>query len=181
MGVYFDSGYEQESIDAGIASRQQEVGVTVQWWFWDAKDSEVDDVYDEGIPGRSLHWRGPFLLPVYQVHRVEGTAVDAGDGSYGVDNIQLVLGYAQATRAGLVPAVDRDRLRTHLKDRFIFDGKVWSPSSIVAHNKLGGRGTRATIIVEATEVRDDELVNDTQFAKYAEADYVDPNPGFVAR
>lgn len=181
MGVYFDSAFEQESIDKGIADRQHNFGVTVDWWFWDPKDSEIDDIYDEGIPGRTLMWRGPFRLPVYQVHRVQGTAVDAGEGSYGVDNIQLVLGYAQATRAGLEPAVDFDKSRSHLKDRFVFDHKVWSPSSIVAHNKMGGRGTRSTIIVEATEIRDDELVNDVQFLKFSETGYVDPNPGFVPR
>lgn len=177
MGAYFDTEYEQDSINTGITRQQEETGVTVDWWFWDPRDSRVSNIYDEDVPGASRHWRGPYPMPVYQASRTEGTLEDTGDGAYVVDNVTLVIGYGQAYRHGLRPVVDRAQ---HLKDRFVWDGLVWSPSSIVARNLLGGRGTRATVLVQATQVRDDELVNDTQFQQYAEPGYVEPDPGFVA-
>lgn len=177
MGSYFDARFEQESVDRGITQQQAVQGITVEWWFWDPVNSRISNVYDEDIPGASRHWRGPLMLSVLSASRTEGALQDTGDGAYTVDNVTLVMGYRQATDEGLVPPVDETNV--HLKDRFVWDGDVWNPSAIIARNLLGQGGTRSTIIVHATQVRDDEMVNDTQFQKYAEPDYVDPEPGFV--
>lgn len=178
MANYFDPKFEQESIDRGIAQQQGETGVWVDWWFWDPKDSRISNVYDEDIPGASRHWRGPHPMPVLQASRTMGTMEDSGEGAYQVDMVSLVLGYHQALQRGLSPV---DFTAKHLKDRFVFEGKVWNPSSIVARNLLGGNDRRrSTVMVVATEVKPDELVNDDQFQRYAEPDYVDPTPGSVA-
>lgn len=176
MSLYFDARYEQESIDSGIAAQQQVQGITVEWWLWDPLDSRIDSLYDEDVPGASRHWKGPFVLSVFTANRTEGVLEDRGDGAYTVDNVTLVMGYRQATDEGLQPPVDQF---DHKKDRFVWDGEVWNPSSIVARNLLGQGGTRATIIVRATQVRDDELVNDAQFQTYAEPDFGVPTPGHV--
>jgi len=178
MGAYFDTKFEQESIDKGIAEQQQLTGVNVQWWFWDPETSRISNVYDEDDPGASRMWKGPVLIPVLEASRTEGVLEDAGNGAYSVDMVTLVLGYRQATDAGLLPPVDEPS-DVHLKDRFVWDNLVWNPSSIVARNLLGNGGTRSTIIVRATQVHDDEMVNDDQFQKYAETKYVDPQPGHV--
>lgn len=153
-------------------------GITVEWWLWDPIDSRIDSLYDEDAPGASRHWKGPLTLSVFSATRTEGPLEDNGDGAYTVDSVMLVMGYRQATDEGLVPPVDQNT-DVHLKDRFVWDGVVWNPSSIVSRNLLGQGGTRATIIVHATQVRDDELVNDDQFQKYAEPDFTEPTPGHV--
>lgn len=178
MGVYFSTDFEQESIDSGISAQQRETGVQVQWYFFDRQNSRIDTLYDEDDSTAGRSWKGPYPIPVLQATRTEGSLEDAGEGGYVVDSVTLVLGYRQAVDAGLSPAPDRTR--NHLKDRFVWDGKVWAPSSIVARNLLGGRGTRAVIMVMATEVRDDEMVNDPQFQRYAEKRFVQPEPGYVA-
>lgn len=176
MGVYFDPRYEQESIDKGIAAQQFETGVTVQWWMWDAQDSRISNIYDEDTSAGGREWRGPVPVEVLQATRTEGSLEDAGEGAYAVDSATLVIGYKQAAKVGLLP----DKTREHLKDRFVWDGEVWSPSSLVARNLLGGTNNRRSVImVAATQVRDDEMVNDPQFQRYAERDYVRPDPGFV--
>lgn len=179
MGAYFDARFEQNSIDRGITAQQQVMGITVEWWLWDPQHSRISNVYDEDTSGAGRHWRGPILIPVYSASRTMGTLTDSGDGAYTVDSVTMVLGYRQATDAGLVPPVDRYP-ETHLKDRFVWDGLVWNPSSIIARNLLGQGGTRSTILVTATQVRDDEMINDDQFQRYAERDYVEPDPGHVA-
>jgi hypothetical protein len=177
MGTYFDTAFEQESIDTGISAQQRETGVQVQWWFFDRAETRISDLYDEDTPTSGRAWRGPYPIPVLQATRTEGSLEDAGEGGYVVDSINLVLGYRQAVDAGLMPAPDRTN--AHLRDRFVFDGKVWAPSSIVARNLLGGRGTRATVLVSATEVRDDEMINDPQFQRYAEKRFVQPDTGYI--
>lgn len=177
MGIYFDPRFEQESIDRGVAAQQRETGVVVQWYFLDVKGSRVSNLYDEEVSDASFAWRGPYPIPVLQATRTEGSLEDAGEGGYVVDSVQMVLGYRQAVDAGLDPAPDKTKQR--LKDRFVWDNKVWTPSSIVARNLLGGGGTRSVIHVVATEVRDDELVNDTEFQRYAERPFVQPDPGYV--
>lgn len=151
--------------------------MTVEWYLWDPEDSRIDTLYDEDMVDASRHWKGPITLSVFTANRTEGALEDRGDGSYTVDNVTLVMGYRQATDEGLVPPVDQTN--THLKDRFVWDNEVWNPSSIVARNLLGQGGTRATIIVHATQVRDDEMLNDDQFQKYAERDFAVPDPGHV--
>lgn len=170
MSRFFDPRYEQESIDQGIADRQQEVGFTVPWYFFDRDKTTTDPIYDEGSFGQyGLRWRGPYPMPVYQITRIEGADEDNGQGFYTVDRITVWLSYRQAVDAGLLPAPDQTD--QHLKDRFIFDNKVWSPDSIISRNLLGGGGTRSMVIVQATQVRDDEMVDDPNFQAFAENIY----------
>lgn len=166
MGQIFDPRYEDDSIDSGIEAQQIETGIVVHWWFWDRANSGVDPVYDEPSLAVGRKWIGPNPIPVLQATRVEGTLEDAGEGAYTVDNVNLVLGYRQAAESGLLP--EADRTNQHLRDRFVWDGDVWAPSSIVSRNLLGGGGRRSTILIQASQVRDDELVDDPQFLAFAE-------------
>lgn len=174
MGDYFDIRYEQESIDSGLAARQQETGTTVPWFFFDAARSHPDNIYGEG--GRA--WKGPYPMPIYSVTRTEGGRSDeSGEGMYPVDSLVLWISYAQAEKAGLLPEVDKTS--QHLKDRFIFDNEVWSPSSIVARNWLGGGGRRSMIVVTATQVMPDEMEDDEpNFVEWGAQPFRQPDPGF---
>ena len=176
MSRMFDTRYEQESIDFGMAEQQDETGFTVPWWFYDGVKSRVDDVYGEGSFGTTgRRWKGPFPMPVYHVTRSEGTNVNPDGGFYTVGQIQISMSYRQAVNAGFLPAPDRTN--QHLKDRFIFDAKVWEPSSIQARNLLGRGGTQSMVIVIATEVMPDEMDDDADFLRYAdtpESDYSAP-------
>lgn len=166
MSSIFGVKYEQNSIDFGIAERQYETGFTVPWWFFDQEHSRVDSVYDEGsFATAGRRWKGPFPMPLYSITRTEGRDSNADGGFYTVDKIMVWMSYRQAVNAGFLPAPDQTN--EHLKDRFVFDNKVWSPDSIVSRNLLGGGGTRSMVVIEATEVRADEMDNDDQFQKYA--------------
>jgi hypothetical protein len=174
MGSYFDIRYEQESIDSGIAQQQNETGTTVPWFFFDPSNSHPDPIYGEG--GRA--WKGPYPMPVYAVTRIEGARNDEeGAGMYPVDSLTMWISYAQARKAGLLPPVDQTS--DHLKDRFIFDNEVWSPSSIISRNLLLGGGTRAMIAISATRVMPDEMDTDEpDFLKWAAPSFRQPDTGF---
>jgi hypothetical protein len=163
---YFDPRFTQENIDDGIEAQQQETGVLVDWWFYDEKATIVDPTFDEGADTGGRRWTGPFPMPVLQASRTEGEPVESDLGFYTIDLVTLVLGYRQAANSGLLPAVDVTN--QHLRDRFVFDSRVWSPTSIQARNLLGGGGTRSTVIVRAAQVKPDEMINDPDFQAFAE-------------
>jgi len=172
--AYFDSRYFQDNIDDGLATQQRDTGITVDWWFFDRKNSQIDPIYDEGAYGGGLRWRGPFTMPVVQASRQEGVRRDQEVGFYTVDTATLVMSYRQALDSGLIAAPDVTN--QHLKDRFVWDGRVWSPDSIQVSGLLGQGGTRATVIVRATQVKPDEMLNDPDFQRYAETSLQDEDP-----
>jgi hypothetical protein len=172
-GEYFDARFEQESIDKGITDQQGEQGTTVPWFFFDPKDSHPDPIYGEG--GRK--WDGPYPMPVFSITRSTGGRNDQeGEGLYPVDSVVVWLGYGQAEKAGLLPVVDETH--EHLKDRFVFDNEVWSPSSIVARNWLGQGARRSMIVVTGTQVMPDEMDNDPDFLARAAEPFRQPDAGF---
>ena len=173
-GEYFDLRFEQDSIDTGLAQQQQETGTTVPWFFFDVKNSHPDPVYGEG--GRAF--TGPHPIPVYSVTRTEGGRNDLeGEGQYPVDSLTMWITYDQARKNGLLPVVDETH--EHLRDRFVFDNEVWAPSNIVARNWLGDKGHRSMIVVAATQVMPDEMVDDPDFLAMAAPSFRRSDPGFA--
>lgn len=166
MGHFFDPRYEQRSINKGIAEQQHETGQTIWWWFYDKLLSAPDPVYGEG----GAKYTGPHPIPVLQYTRREGElGIAGGEGIYPVDSVTLSIGYQQAADAGLLPRVDDTH--DHYRDRFVLEGKVYSPSLIISRNLLGGGGTRSMIVIDATQVRADELENDIDFLALAAAPF----------
>jgi hypothetical protein len=175
---YFGVRFEQESIDAGLAAQQEETGTTLFWWFFNPHASRVDPVYDEGSMASGLRWQGPYPIAAYSATRTEGAKQMTDEGFYTVDTITVWLSYRQAANHGLLP--EADRTNQHLKDRFVWDGKVWSPENIVSRNLLSGGGTRAMIVVTAVEVKPEEMVNDVDFLRYSSgAHKVEPDPTYL--
>jgi hypothetical protein len=176
---YFDPRFNQDNIDDGIEQQQQETGVIIGWYFYDEVHSIVSETFDEGgdTAAGGLRWNGPFPLPVLQASRIEGEPYETDLGFYTMDSVTMIMGYRQATNSGLSPAPDVTN--EHLRDRFVWEDRVWQPDNIQARNLLGGGGTRATIIIRATQVKPDEMNNDPDFQQWAEESLLvqsNPNP-----
>lgn len=170
--VYFGPKFDQESVDKNLAARQQEVGFNIPWWFYDEVHSTVDNTYDEGEDNEDtgqqtgLRWTGPILIPALSVTRTEGQRQNRDVGIYTVDQVVMYLPYRQAVSAGFWPPPDTTNV--HLKDRFLFDNYIWSPTSVVSRNLVGGNSRRrAMIALSAEQVKADELVNQVDFAHWA--------------
>jgi len=173
--VYFGPKFEQESVDKNLALRQQEIGFNLPWWFYDEKNSTIDETYDEGEDNEDsgqttgLRWTGPILIPVLSATRTQGQRENRDGGIYVVDQVVMYLPYQQAVSAGYLPAPDRAPQGTHLRDRFLFDDFIWSPVSVVVRNLVGGNSRRRAIIALAAEqVKADELINQVDFAHWAQ-------------
>ncbi len=164
MGRIFSTRYNANRIDHNIARQQQVQGTNIEWWFYRPDETVVIDPYDEAdIASGGKRFHGPYLIPVYDITRVEGSVQAPGEGFQTYDTVRMVLGYDQARRAGLLPEVDRTSDgNTHLKDRFVWDRHVWKPYTIVSRGLLSNL-RRFTVLVVAQEVTQDEMVDDPDF------------------
>lgn len=163
----FDQRYELDGIFDGTQFElQQYEGQTIPWYVFDRESSRTDPVYDVGtddaVGGR--RWKKPILLPVLTVIRTEGGYANTVEGSYVTDTVHVGVSVRQAERAGLQDLEDRPD--SHLPDRFVWNGTVFSPTRIQERGLLQNRFT--VIGIDALEVNPEELVNDPDFMQYAQ-------------
>ncbi|WP_019629573.1 hypothetical protein [Actinomadura atramentaria] len=163
-GGAFTADYETNEIHGALHGFQHSHGDQVDWYrYLEQPISGIHAIYDEG-DGRGRLWAAPINLPVLHVVRLEGRQEDRPEGGYYSDNIHVTASFNQVTRTGLT----RLDIRHHryLKDRIVYDDRVFRVLSIAV---LGQVQTRDIIVsVDAAMVKPDELVNDQQFAAWAQ-------------
>lgn len=155
----FHNDFETDEINRGLAGWQAVNGDTVDYYRFDSENSVVDDVYDEG-DGVGKSYVEIDSVPVLHVIHTEGSQEDTENGFYYNDDLHVTASFDLLDRVGL-KSMDIDH-QTYLKDRMVYDGRVWR---ITAVSVLGQIQRRDVIVsIEATQVRHDELVNDAQFS-----------------
>jgi len=163
----FTIGAETRSIEKGLRGYQGIAGDQILYYRFHRELSVEDPVYDEGASvGRVFH--GPFSVPVlHVVHRQGDDRAGGTQGFYTVDSLQVTAGFRQLARVGL----SRTDVRTngYLRDRIVYDEKVWAITQMLALGQV--RRADLVVAISATQMKADELVDDAQFAAYA----VDPN------
>lgn len=163
----FGVGFETRSIADALRAWQSQVGDQVGYYRFLRELSEVDPVYDEGT-GAGKQYLGPIVVPVLHVVHTQGDNRGGGAvGFYSSDTLQATAAFRQFTRTGLsVPDLRDER---YLKDRLVYDGKVFRVTRILSL----GQVQRADLIlgIEALQVNADELADDPQFAAWS----VDPD------
>jgi hypothetical protein len=153
--------YDLLRINRDVAQEQQESGTEVDWWFYDIGGSTGDE-YDEG--GR--RWKGPFRIPVLDARRVPGPLQDGSDGQYYRDTLTIRMNYEQSRLAGITPDIQTNT-GAHLSDRIVYMGRVWNVFNIDVQGQFEPENKEVTVTVYASQVRPDELVDDTDFAAYS--------------
>ena len=123
----------------------------------------MHDIYDEGTEG-GRKYNGPIKLSCLQVIHEEAGNEDTDIGFYYSDDLHVTLSFKTFEKAGF-PHPDSDTAE-YLRDRIVYDNKVFRVMKI---SILGQIQRRDVIVsIEATQVKGDELVNDSQFAKYSD-------------
>lgn len=159
----FHTDYEVNEIAHGLRGYQgSQIQASIEYWRFDRQNSEMDDIFDEGV-GAGKVYRPSVILPALHVTHNEGGSVDGDTGFYFNDDLYVTMSYTQFTRTGLTEA-DIRAVR-YLKDRVLYDEKVFRVTQV---NVLGQIKARDIIIsIEGTQVKPDEMANDPQFAEYA--------------
>jgi len=158
----FHSDYETNEIHDAIEGHIRQVGDEILYYRFNTDDSVMHDIYDEG-DGVGRVYDGPYRIPTIHVTREEGLNQDTDTGFYYNDGIHITAGYQQFVNSGLTKMDIEHHL--YLKDRFVYDGRVFRVTRIEVLGQIQKRDL--VVGIDATQVKPDELVNDEQFASYS--------------
>ena len=179
----FNIPHERDSIISGTTKEMvNTVGNVIEWWFYDELNTLVDPIYDTGdnTNGGRL-WIGPTLVPVINTSIMQGVTAQNDRGFYNTDilkitiNIDMVEDHRRhyGKSADTYPNLTQMEINpdVYLRDRVIFRNEVWTPTQV---SPLGLITDRYTVMsITCNQVNSEELVNDTQFQKYANYNYFD--------
>jgi hypothetical protein len=153
----FDAEYEVKSIRAGISrDLQVPVGQTVKWYLFDSVASRKDPVYDVGSNSGGRVWKAPIVVPVVNAFIYQADQFQNDRGFYTVDTLRIVINYDDVIR--YIPTLDIQP-DVHLLDRVDFRGALYTPNRVFPKGQIGYE--YMGLLVEATQVKPEEEVNDT--------------------
>jgi hypothetical protein len=162
-GGRFSVDFETSEIYRGLRDWQRWTGDQIYYYRFAYDQSNRDPVYGEATGPLGRVYFGPNNIPALHVVHIEGDNDNTEQGFYYNDRAHVTLSFDQIKRLGL----DKVDLNTqnYLKDRFVYDTKVFRVTSV----QVLGQIQQKDIIVgiDATQVKPDEMVNDVQFAQYA--------------
>lgn len=167
----FNINTETTLIHRGLRGWQRQIGDSVIWWRFDYASSHIHDIYDEGT-GVGRVFYGPWNIPTIHTEHVEGANTEPRDeGLYMVDTLHVIAEFRQLQKIGLT----RQDIETgnYQRDRLAYDNKLF----VVDECLILGQIRRRDIIVSvtATQIKNDELVDDPQFAQYLKDPTQHPN------
>jgi hypothetical protein len=162
-GGRFSVDFETSEIYRGLRDWQRWTGDQIYYYRFAYDQSTKDPTYGEATGPLGRVYFGPNNIPALHVIHVEGENENTEYGFYSNDRAHVTLSFDQLKRLGM----NKMDLNTanYLKDRFVYDTKVFRVTSV----QITGQIQQKDIIIsiEATQVKPSELVNDVQFAQYA--------------
>lgn len=162
-GGRFQIPYEREAILFGINyDLTKHIGQTLEWWRYDTETTEVDDIYDVGSIDGGRKWLDPFTMQCINISLYQGITVQNNRGFYNTDLLRVTLNVRdiELMLPDLVDHTDR-----YLKDRLVFRGEVFRPTKFYPKGQITDKYTIFSL--DAIQINPEEMVNDPQFADYA--------------
>jgi hypothetical protein len=162
-GGRFSVDFETSEIYRGLRDWQRWTGDEVYYYRFAYDQSTKDPVYGEATGPLGRVFFGPNLVPALHVVHIEGDNDNTEDGFYYNDRAHVTFSFDQLKRMGM----NKMDLNTqnYLKDRFVYDTKVFRVTSVQILGQIQQRDI--IVAIDATQVKPDEMVNDIQFAQYA--------------
>lgn len=158
----FNPDLETDEIFQAMRGWQSVDGDWVSYYRFDEAHSEIHPIYDEPT-GDGLRWLAPVRVESLHVTHVEGENRTSDRGFYYNDDLDVVVPFDLFIQAGMSKA-DIDT-GTYLKDRVVYDRKVFRIKTIAIRGQIQQRDTITGI--SGTQLKPDELVWDPQFADWA--------------
>lgn len=178
----FNVVYESDEIDGALEGYQGVYGQDIEYFRYSRTDSQFHNVYGEAT-GVGRVYYNPVPVPVLQVIREEGRAVQEDAGLYWTDGIHVIASFAHLSKTGLTELDIRHG--SYLNDRLAYDGRIFRIEKI---SVLGQIRRRDFIVsVDAVQLKREDIVNDPQFQAWWDGDvatgpvggevWVPPTPG----
>lgn len=160
----FTADFETDQIYIAMQGWRQVSGDWVDYFKFAADITPLDNIYDEAdYPGRQYFPR--IRIPVLHATVVPGDNQNTEMGFYYNDTLVVLVAFDQFTTSGM-DFVDVEQ-GNYLKDRIYYNQKVFRVLSMVPSGKIQQRPTM--IRIDATQLKPDELTDDTQFAPWSQA------------
>jgi hypothetical protein len=166
----FDSNFESLTIRDGINTElRNPVGTTAQWWFFDSADTAIDPIYDVGdgvtTSGGGRKWYGPYKIPVVRAVIAAGSAKTSEAGFYKSDELHLTLNIDDLNNIDPTLESQIQSLGQQDKSRVVWKGEVYRPYLVQQRGIISEQYT--LLAIDCIQVMPEEMVNDPQFASYA--------------
>lgn len=163
----FGINTETTFIHRGLRGAQNRTGDSVTYFRFQYAETEVHPVYDEATGGGKVFY-GRWQLPALRVTHVEAANTDPRDSGLSItDVLRVVLSFDQLAKFGLTELDIKHG--SFQRDRVAYDGLLYAVQRV---NILGQiRRRDVVVVIEAQQLRNDELVTDPQFQDYL----VDPS------
>lgn len=154
--------YETTEADRALLGTQSVWGDWIDYYRFSSETSVTHGVYDEPVAG-GRWFSGPIRLPVMHMVRDEGMPGPSPGGIYWTDTSFFAVPYAGLVRAGL-GTIDTEH-GDYVRDRVVYDDRVWRVSRIQVHGQLRRRDM--TAVVTVTQLKSEDLTGDAQFSAWA--------------
>jgi hypothetical protein len=156
----FTTTFEVKSIGGGITQDlQNPVGQSVLWWHFDPAGTLTDPTYDVGnYWTRGRVWFTPHELPVVLASIEQGPGGHTERGMYTVDMLRLVINTPEFLPYLPDLAIEPDK---YLNDRIEYRGGLFQPTTVMPKGHV--RHSMVVVTVIAEQIKDDQVVNDSQF------------------
>lgn len=158
-GGRFNPHSELSKIAHGLEEDlQKPLAQTVKWYRFVPDSTRIDPVYDVGDYDGGRTWSEPIDVGVIRASMEQGPQYHNDRGFYTVDSLYFVVNYDEVKRRLPTLLTSPD---SALLDRIGFRGSLFTPTLINPRALLYDR--IASVVVQATQVKPEELVNDPQF------------------
>jgi hypothetical protein len=154
---------ETDQIYTAMEGWRQTSGDWVDYYKFNAPSTTMNSIYDEANEQGRLYFPR-IRIPVLHATVIAGENQNTDKGFYANDTLVVLCAFDQFVKSGMDFA---DVLQqNYLKDRIYYNQKVFRVLSMNPSGKIQERPTM--IRVDATQLKPDELVEDSQFAPWSQ-------------
>lgn len=158
----FNNDQATDSILQAMRGYAENNGDWLAYLRFDPLSTVMHDVYDEATSG-GLKYHPAVRMECLHVTHVEGGNEDSDLGFYYNDDLDATIAFDLFLQAGMSMA--DIQTGNYLKDRVIYDRKLFAVKQLAVQGQVQQRDI--IIGLSATQLKPDELVNDTQFALWS--------------
>lgn len=171
-GGRFDSDFDLDSMGDGItADLTNPAGTSAEWWKFNSAASVKDPIYDVEPIGVGRVWTGPFIIKIARASITQGATPQSDRGFYNADTLHLTLNVDDLQAVSPELFNDRGLVKATVditnRYRLVWKDQVYRPVKTQQSGQVSNRHT--IMMIDLIQLMPDELVNDVQFLKYAQA------------
>jgi hypothetical protein len=158
----FNINAETTFIHRALRGWQNRTGDSITYFRFQFAESDIHEVYDEATGAGRVYY-GRWQVPALHVTHVEsGNEEPRDSGLYVTDTLRAVLEYDQLTKFGLTEMDIKHG--SFQRDRIAYDNALYGVQQVSILGQIRRRDV--VVVIEAQQLRNDELVNDPMFQDY---------------